>query len=358
MNIRQFPCRACGANVEYEPGTASLVCPYCNADNPIPQSADDVEELDFRKALVHADRPEGVETLAVSCGACGAGFTLQPNVTADRCPFCDAPIVASEAAVRRQIEPWALLPFAIPKKDAGAAQKQWLHGRWFAPSDLVRRANRDAIDGVYLPFWTYDCQTESFYVGQRGHYYYEDEEYETTENGQQVTRTRRVQKTRWSPASGVVWVPFDDVVVPGSERLPTALIAKLEPWDLDRLERYDERYLSGFQAECYQIGLEDGFEHAKRFMDPAIRNACARDIGGDTQVVHTVKTRYDRITFKHILLPVWISAYRYRDRVYRVMINARTGEVVGERPWSAVKITLAVLAMTLLIALILYFAKS
>ena len=44
-----------------------------------------------------------------------------------------------------------------------------------------------------------------------------------------------------------------------------------------------------------------------------------------------------------IALPTWLMAYRYKEKVYQVMINAGTGEVQGERPYSWVKITLAVL---------------
>jgi hypothetical protein len=42
---------------------------------------------------------------------------------------------------------------------------------------------------------------------------------------------------------------------------------------------------------------------------------------------------------------VWISAYRYRDRTFRFIVNARTGQVQGERPWSVLKVTLAVIAL-------------
>jgi hypothetical protein len=69
------------------------------------------------------------------------------------------------------------------------------------------------------------------------------------------------------------------------------------------------------------------------------------DIGGDHQRIHSVKTRYENIMFKHLLLPVWLSAYRFRERVYRFLVNARTGEVQGERPYSWVKIALLVLGI-------------
>ena len=61
----------------------------------------------------------------------------------------------------------------------------------------------------------------------------------------------------------------------------------------------------------------------------------------------SAKSRYEAITFKHLLLPVWLLAYRYKDKPYRVVVNACTGEVQGERPYSWVKITFTVLAALL-----------
>jgi hypothetical protein len=105
---------------------------------------------------------------------------------------------------------------------------------------------------------------------------------------------------------------------------------------------FNEKYLSGFITESYQIDLKTGFEKAKVRMDGVIRDSIRRDIGGDEQQILTLNNDYNEIKFKHILLPVWLSAYRYNDKVYRFMINARTGEVQGERPYSTIKILLLV----------------
>jgi hypothetical protein len=91
-------------------------------------------------------------------------------------------------------------------------------------------------------------------------------------------------------------------------------------------------------------------------MAAAIRDDVVRDIGGDHQRVHRVETRHEGVTFKHVLLPVWLAAYRYRDRTFRFVVNARTGEVQGERPWSWVKIALAVLAGLALLLLVISLA--
>ena len=71
-----------------------------------------------------------------------------------------------------------------------------------------------------------------------------------------------------------------------------------------------------------------------------------------------MNTRYFNVTFKHALLPVWISAYRFHDRTFRFLVNARTGEVQGERPYSWVKITLAVLAAIVAILTIMLILRA
>ena len=86
-------------------------------------------------------------------------------------------------------------------------------------------------------------------------------------------------------------------------------------------------------------------------MDRMILRDVKYDIGGDDQRVSDVDTDVDAVTFKHILLPVWVAAYKYRGRTFRFVVNGRTGRVQGERPYSAWKITFAVL-VGLIIALI------
>jgi hypothetical protein len=145
---------------------------------------------------------------------------------------------------------------------------------------------------------------------------------------------------------------FDDVLVVGSESLPRALAEELEPWDLANLVVYQDEYLSGFTAERYQIDVKRGWVRATERMEEVIRGDIRRDIGGDRQQITSLSTRHGEITFKHVLLPMWICSYRYRDKVFRFLVNARTGEVQGERPWSWVKITLAVVAA---VAVFLFF---
>src|SRR5690606_5509837 len=97
--------------------------------------------------------------------------------------------------------------------------------------------------------------------------------------------------------------------------------------------------VAGYLARTYEVALEDGFRDARQRIEEAIALEVRQRIGGDVQSVEDIDTLYQAITFKHLVLPVWLLAYRYHDKPYQVMINGATGEVQGERPYSWVKIT-------------------
>ena len=354
-----FSCSSCGAGLEYAPGKDALKCPYCGQENKLEQPSRQVDELDFYEYFARAaEQGESEEKQTVTCGSCSAVSTVDTNISLNRCPFCGSQLTA-QAKASRLIKPGALLPFKIPRDKAAGEFRRWLSGLWFAPGELKQYATTSGgLRGMYLPYWTYDARVTTEYQGQRGEDYCETEYYETEDNnGNSVTRSRTVTRTRWYPASGVVGNVFDDVLVLAGRSLPPEIITSLEPWDLKNLVPYADEYMSGFQAEAYQVDLGAGFEKAKLIMDGAVRRTIERDIGGNHQQITAARSQFDDITFKHILLPVWISAYRYRDRTFRFIVNARTGQVQGERPWSVAKIALAVVAVLVFLLIIAVVMK-
>lgn len=356
-NMGAIKCKNCGANLKFKPGTHSLTCDYCQTVNDIAVEKTEVVENDFNTYIEELEAKTEHQIIStVKCGSCGANTTLQPNVTSSNCPYCDTPLVVKDAATCDIIKPSYVLPFKVERNTAKEGFVKWVGGLWFAPNKLKNYAENSAekLKGVYLPYWTYDSSTESDYTGLRGDHYYVTESY-TDGNGNRQTRS--VQKTRWSAASGHVSNSFDDVLVCASSSLPEKLVNELEPWDLPEIVKYNDNFLAGFVTESYQTGLKDGFVKAKVRMEDRIRSSVRSDIGGDTQQITTLSTEYNDIKFKHILLPLWISAYRYNNKVYRFTINARTGEVQGERPYSAIKIALLVIAIIGVIVGIVYWNK-
>jgi hypothetical protein len=90
------------------------------------------------------------------------------------------------------------------------------------------------------------------------------------------------------------------------------------------------------------VDLAKGFERVRQVCSGVIRADVVNDIGGDEQRIHNVATHYSGITFKHLLLPVYAGAYRFNQKVFQIVINGRTGEIHGDRPYSFWKIALLV----------------
>jgi len=249
------------------------------------------------------------------------------------------------------------VPFRLSETEARKAMTGWLGRLWFAPSTLLEYARKGrALNGVYVPFWTFDAATSSRYSGERGEYYYETRTVQVRVNGRMETRQEQVRRTRWYSTSGRVARDFDDVLVMASRSLPERLGNELTPWDLGALVPYNPEFLAGFQAEGYTVSLADGDDEARDRMSNVILQDVRRDIGGDEQRVHNVDTDWSDQTFKHILLPIWMAAYRYGGKSYRFLVNGQTGEVQGERPWSVWKIAFTVILVVSLALGALYLS--
>ncbi|MEJ6399488.1 TFIIB-type zinc finger domain-containing protein [Yoonia sp. 208BN28-4] len=342
VDEHHFPCNNCGSDLRFDPQTHQLLCDHCGNVEQIEATSPNggIRELDFKDAVANRLADEEIEeTRVITCPNCGASTEFDADTHAAECPFCATPIV-TDTGTHRHIKPRGLLPFSQDEEKARDALINWLGSLWFAPNGLNEYARKGRkMNGIYVPYWTFDADTKSAYSGARGTHYYETRTVMRDGKRQQI----RVRKTRWRNVSGRVARFFDDVLVLASRSLPKKYTDGLEPWDLSALEPYKPEYLAGFRAEGYQVELTEGFTEARAYMDRMILRDVKYDIGGDDQRVSNVETQISDVTFKHILLPVWLAAYKYRGRTFRFVVNGRTGRVQGERPYSKWKISFAVI---------------
>lgn len=339
-----WPCTQCGSNLRFVPGQTELRCDHCGNVQPIP--ADEAPkkvralgEIPLEKGLAEDFTDAQIEVAATTpCPSCGALIEFQGAEHATTCPFCATPVVVGTGE-NRQIKPQAVLPFVLTQNQARDAMTKWLGSLWFAPNGLQEYARKGrALDGLYVPYWTFDADTRSAYEGQRGDYYYTTRT--VVRDGR--TETIRERHTRWSRRSGRVARQFDDVLVLASKSLPRDYTDNLAPWDLSALTAYRQDYLAGFTAEGYTVSLADGHAIGREVMADVITDDVRRDIGGDEQRIDDINTNWSDETFKHVLLPIWMAAYKYNNKSYRFVVNGQTGKVQGERPYSAWKIFFAV----------------
>ncbi|WP_089897390.1 zinc finger domain-containing protein [Chitinophaga arvensicola] len=363
--VNSLKCQNCGAILHYAPGTNSLKCEYCGTVNQIEDDtlSAAIRPVDYDDFIAsqqnHTEATQ--QAVVVKCVSCGASTTMLPNVTADSCPFCASPLVIDTVQTTSILQPHYVLPFVVTDKQAVSHFQTWMGKLWFAPSDLVKRVkdgSSQQLKGIYIPHWSYDTDTDTQYSGSRGEYYYTTETYTVEVNGKTETRTREVRHTAWYPASGRVENNFRDILVSASPSLPRKMAEILEPWLLDQLKKYDGRYLSGFRAEIYQTDAQQALVIAKKRMVPAIESEICNDIGGDTQRIDNYDVDYNSLGVKYLLLPVWISAYRYKNKLYHFVVNACTGEVTGDRPYSWMKIVGLILGIIFGIFVLYAIAQS
>lgn len=349
----RFPCPSCGSDLRFDPESQGMLCQHCGFREALPDWRAGIEELDLRAVAENALPAAATETVRVAnCPSCGAQIEFDAALHARECPFCASPIV-TDTGLERHIKPQAQLPFLLTEAEARAAMTRWIGSLWFAPSDLKRLARAErGMQGVYVPYWTYDAETETTYAGQRGRIRHETRHVPMVVNGKRQMTTQQVATIDWSPARGRVRRAFDDVLVLASKSLPRRFTDALAPWDLSALSAYDPHYLAGFRAEGYTVPVEEGYEIARAVMNRTIEGDVRRDIGGDQQRISRLDTKVGALTFKHVLLPIWVAAFRYRGKAYRFVVNGRTGAVEGERPYSAAKIA-ALVIVGLLLALAL-----
>jgi hypothetical protein len=298
-----------------------------------------------------AQPPKSVATIGkqvLSCRGCGA--TTETDELAGACPFCGGVLIALSQP-DGVIAPEAVVPFGVDRRAANDAFVTWVRSRWFAPSSLKRVGATESITGTYVPHWTYDAHTETDYTGQRGEHYWVTETYTVSDGkGGTRTETRQVQRTRWYPAAGHVARDFDDVLTLASTKISPKLVDDAGPWSLEQAVPFSPDYLAGYTALRYDVDPDAGLGPAKQQMEDVVRGDCRRDIGGDEQRVDRMAVQYSAVMFKLLLLPLWIATYVYAGRTFQVLVNANTGEVLGERPFSRLKIALAVLAGLVLLA--------
>lgn len=350
QKIGRFKCTNCGSmDVGYSAEEKKLKCNYCKNIWDIPRESDKIIERKLGEGFRLEDMPLGlgVESRVSHCTSCGANTAIPADQVNTSCPFCGSTAVNEEAMDTKVIQPAGIVPFSFPKKMALQAFEGWVKQGWFHPNNLNKMAQLHEISGVYLPFWTFDALTESSWTADAGYYYYESESYTDSEGN---TQTRQVQKVRWVPTGGYYDHFFDDIVVIASKGIPQGIIQEVYPFDLKEVVNYDSQFVLGWDCEVYQKDVKEGYETADGIMDEFIRAECVKRIPGDTYRFLNVSTRKNELTFKHILLPIWIAAYRYNNKVYRFIVNGQTGKITGNKPYSAWKIAFAILGVAAIVA--------
>lgn len=342
-------CPRCGATMDYSPAIGGLYCPYCEYEEEIPPTADDgkdiAEELSFKDAESRGNCDWGVEKKTVICKSCGAESVYDALEISNECPYCGSNQVMEAKAVNT-LAPNGVCPFEITNKKAGDNFTAWIRKRLFCPSKAKKSAKPEAFKGVYLPYWTFDSQTHSHYTAQYG-------KDRTVGRGDD-----RRTVTDWHKTAGDYSRFFNDELVAASTRHDANMLKRIEPFRTEENRAYRPEYIAGFISERYSVGLDDGWDTAKRSIDNKLKSHISSHIKDTKNADHVrnlnVTTVHSNITYKYMLLPLWLSSFTYKGKVYQFLVNGQTGKVGGKTPISPIRVGIAVLLGIALAAFLIW----
>lgn len=342
-------CPQCGGVMDFDPATGNLKCPYCDyeetikVEEEVPRQA---EELDFYAAEHTANRDWGVETKTVLCKACGAESIYDALQTSAVCPFCGSNQVM-DANDQDTMAPGGVVPFRISDKEASELFQKWIKRRWFCPKLAKDSAKPKKFKGIYLPYWTFDADTVSSYQGEYGIDH-------TKKDKDGNTHTT----TEWHKTHGTHREFIDDELVLASKNHDASMLRKLEPFDTANNKSYKPEYIAGFVAERYSLGLKDAWTTATRSIKEKLTRHISENIKREKRADQVrnlqLGTNFSNITYKYLLLPIWVSNFKYNDKVFQFMVNGQTGKVAGKTPLSVPKIIITAVAIIAIIAILYY----
>jgi ribosomal protein S27E len=336
----QVRCPNCGANMTWDPAADALSCGYCGHQLEVPRLEGTILERTLEE-VGSAARGFGVETRAARCTRCGAKTNFTGRDVTTSCAFCGAPTVLEESSYRNALRPESVIPLDVARAQIDAAFVKWTSKLWFRPNDL-RRARVGDARGLYVPAWTFDADVESRWSADAGWYYTVMEPRPVMVNGKLTVRMVPVQKVRWEPAFGQRRDLFDDLMVHASKGLSPKHAEDLGAFDTKKLVPYRPEYLSGWGAEEYAVDLEAGWQDAMARMEARQSQRCSGDVPGDTQRNLRVQNTVRDVRWKLVLLPIWSFSYHHGGKDFAVLVHGTSGRVVGDAPYSGIKIALLV----------------
>ncbi len=324
-------CPACGANMVFDPGEGCLYCEHCGTKQAIKERGS--EELAFER-LLRENNTWANETHVFRCENCGAKEVLDKREIAKQCPFCGTTNIV-ETDELSGIKPNAVVPFRIGKDEACENVRKWAKKKLFAPGRFKRSATPEDVKGVYNPAFSFDTATHSHYSGVLGEYYYTTKQV----NG----KTVRERHIRYFNISGDYDMFFDDVLIQASTAISQPMLNKMQPFDTNNSKEYSQEYLSGFTANQYTKDGLKCWDEAKSLIYSRVKASILAGYSYDVVSSFNVSVECNDITYKYLLLPVYVGHCSWKTKIYNFFVNGFNGKVAGKTPVSPLRVGVAVL---------------
>ena len=338
MEVLDHECPSCGANIPFNPDTQRWDCKYCGASYTL----EDFEKYDKEMENNAKEKKQANEDMIdeYACQNCGAKIVTDKNTSATFCVYCGSTAIIKNR-LQGEFAPSSVIPFSQNKQRAVDEFYRFSKKKWFAPKEFCDKKNIEKVEGVYIPFWIYDCDSSGnidttatrITTWRSGDYRY--------------TKTDTFRCIRDGSMS------FEKVPVDGSTKFQDDIMDSIEPYDYTGMKEFNVSYLSGFLAEKYDVEKDDAFSRAKlRMKNSTIETLKNTVLGYNTVLVNRENVDITELKSEYILMPVWLLNIQYQDKRYTFAMNGQTGKMVGNVPISKKKVALWSLLIEAILVLI------
>lgn len=344
MKTVDHKCPSCNASINYNPKDKNWVCEYCGSKFTLEQLKENEanyehtsvkESKELKETKEEKDSVDIPELDQYHCQDCGAEIIADKNTAATFCVYCKNTAIL-KSRLSDKFEPSKIIPFSKTKEDAIAAFLTVGKGKILMPKEFDDPQNIQELTGVYIPFWLYSCKMKGFVSGKgtkvmtwaTNDYYYTK------------TDTYKVER------GGIF--NFENIPVDGSVRFNDAIMNSIEPFNYDEMEDFNYSYLSGFLAEKYDVEKNEAkkitIDRAKNTTIDELQSK-ARGSGYATFVAETKETNVEEENIDYVLLPVWMVNIKYKDKMYTFAMNGQTGKMIGDVPYSKLRLVLFMIGL-------------
>ena len=299
-----YRCVNCGGNVVYEPSKKKMICLSCGGDEC--------------QEVVPSQDP-------VICINCGSQIPYTEFQSAGRCPACGTYLLRDDK-VTYPYGADVVLPFKISKHEAEDKLKDEFGKKLFIPGTFLSQKTLEKMKGIYVPFWMYDYDSNVDYHATG------------TKVRTWTSGDKRYTETSYFDVARKLHINYEGIPVDASIAMEDGIMDLMEPYDYTALIKHDNKYLSGFEAETYNMTPDEVEPRANEKADKANRGWVREYTSEYDTLINEMFNSNNRQTgTKFALMPVWMYEYRFQGKNYKFYVNGQTGKCVGTAPRSTAK---------------------
>ncbi|MBV6402972.1 MAG: hypothetical protein CNIPEHKO_03294 [Anaerolineales bacterium] len=311
-----FTCSNCGGKQRFDPDILGMQCEYCGKIEYLTLESASQAESSLSEVLQSDSGNWACIESQSTCSACGAKTSHPSSQMTIRCPFCNSDMITTQSPTPNLVSPAGIVPFQYHRNDIlEIIAKQWdIQTRKL--SQLIN-AQEITLASIYLPFWTFDGTVQIFCaLGYRVP--------PVTYSPQE----RVIFKGEWPLEKSWFECDIDDLLVYAARSAPHDSITSIFPFDLKSILEYRPEILAGWQAENYQIALEDAAIVSHKIMrDIAFKRAVHRSLFMlESDMLQDDVLVFDK-TYKLLLLPVWVVNRKTSNDIFHMFINGQSGKI-------------------------------